>query len=90
MNLIQNFLSWIYEARTQDFVVHWLKPEQVPDGLGQTPLKPDEEYIRVDLRALRVVNVQEGLVKLYGMVNSHIAIPHLGQGEAEFQTVVAP
>jgi hypothetical protein len=90
VELIQNFLSLFYKARAQDFVVHWLEPGQVPDGLGQAPIGADAEYLRIDLRALRVVHVQKGLTKFYGMVNSHITLPHMGQGEAEFQTVVAP
>jgi hypothetical protein len=90
MSVINNLLSYFYSARTEDFIVQWLSPEQVPDGLARTPIPPDEQYLRVDLRALRVVYVRKGLTKLYGMVNSHINLPHLGTGEAEFQAVVSP
>jgi hypothetical protein len=90
MRLVQNLLSHFYEARTRDFVIHWLSPGQTPDGLKREVLTPDEQYLRIELRSLRVVNVQQGLTRLYGMVNSQISLPHLAQGDAQFQTIVAP
>lgn len=90
MNVIQNVLSWFYKARSEDFVVHWLNPDQVPDKLERRELTPDAAYLRVDLRSLRIVHVQKGLTRFYAMASSHITLPHLGQGEAVFQTIIAP
>jgi hypothetical protein len=88
MGLIENVLSWFYQARTQDFVVYPFAPDQIGEKHDAVSLK--NQYLRVELRSMWVTHVQKGLTKFYGMVNSHIAVPHLREGDAEFQTMVCP
>jgi hypothetical protein len=90
VGLIDNVLGKLYKKRANDFVAYWLEAGQVPDRLGREPIRAGTDYLRIDLRALEVVYVQKGLTKFYGIVNSVVALTHLGEGTAQFHAVIAP
>jgi hypothetical protein len=88
--------SAIFKSRAQDWIFQKLDPAQVVRGPA-TPVveqpasvEPDKHYLTVRLLSMRLVNVREGLTRLYGAVHSWASLPRLGSEPAQFNALVSP
>lgn len=61
-------------------------PDAPPHGF----VDPEAAYLSGFLRSMWITDVRKGLTRLYGTVHSHVSLPYLGGGTAEFQVVVTP
>jgi hypothetical protein len=82
--------NFVMRKQAEDWTYLEFKQDQVPDGVARTAIAPNEGYMSVILRSMRIVNVRKGISKFYGAVQSWIAVPQIGQGLAEFQVVSTP
>jgi len=81
----------LWKTRSKDWMFEPLLAAQVPDRLSHARLDPDQGYVSVFLRSMRITNVRKGLSKFFGTVHSSITVLHMGEeGKAEFQSVVTP
>ncbi|HEY6979074.1 MAG TPA: hypothetical protein VH396_22415 [Chitinophagaceae bacterium] len=79
--------SSIFKKRAEDWFYTRLPQNQTPNDIEIKEISANEEYIKIYLKSLRIVNIRQGLARFYGVVHSFITIPHRGGKEAEFNTV---
>jgi hypothetical protein len=79
----------IFTKRAEDWIFQSLDASQIPGNPGSTQILADQDYVKVFLRSMRIVNVRKGLKKFYGVVHSFISLPHL-EKTAEFQVLTTP
>jgi hypothetical protein len=79
---------WYHEA--EDWFYGPLRPDQAPDAVAHRPVAPNDSYISIWLRSMRIVNSRAGFDKLYGTVFSYSSLPHLSGDLAEFSYVDLP
>jgi hypothetical protein len=82
--------SSIFKKRAEDWFYSKLPENQTPNDTEIKTVSANEEYIKIYLKSLRIVNVRQGLSRFYGVVHSFITIPHRGGSEAEFNVVTTP
>ncbi|MCX6238202.1 MAG: hypothetical protein NTY07_11715 [Bacteroidia bacterium] len=83
------WLANIFKSKTKDWFYSQLAVENTPD-IEVKILNPNEEYLSVILKSMRIVNVRKGLAKFYATVHSHIEIAHLSGKSASFNYVTTP
>jgi hypothetical protein len=84
------WLADIFTRKTKDWFYSQLEAELTPNDLEVKILIPNEEYLNVILKSMRIVNVRKGLSKFYATVHSHIEISHLSGKSASFNYVTTP
>lgn len=84
------FWSDIVRRKTQDWTYGMLNARNVPFKSPVEAILPEEVYIDVTLRSMRVVHVRRGLTRFHGVVHSAVSLPHLSGKLAEFSTVISP
>lgn len=67
-----------------------LGAHQVPDSLDHEVVEPETAYLSGFLRSMWITDVRKGVGRFYGTVHSHVSLPHLSGGSAEFHVVVSP
>jgi hypothetical protein len=67
-----------------------LSGEQVPTKADHAAIAPNEAYLTLTLRSLRIVDVRKALKRFYGAVHSWSSVAHVGTGRAEFEVVTTP
>jgi len=80
----------IFKSRTKDWFYSELPVENTPGTVVSKILKPNEEYLNIILKSMRIVNVRKGLSKFYATVHSHIEVAHLTGKPASFNYVTTP
>lgn len=87
-------MGWIknyFNEPAEDWVFQPLEQHQVPEELKVNDIiTPNEAYVTVTLRSMRIVNVRKLTTKFYGVVHSYIELAHLSGQNASFQTVTSP
>jgi hypothetical protein len=85
------FWSAIFKKKAEDWVFARLDASQVPEEpKANTDLTPDDAYLTITLRSMRVVNVRKLATKFYAVVHSFTTLDHLSGKDGEFQTVTSP
>jgi len=84
------WLANIFKSKTKDWFYSQLPVENTPDNLEVRILNPNEEYLSIILKSMRIVNVRKGLSKFYATVYSHIEVAHLAGKPASFNYVTTP
>jgi hypothetical protein len=84
------WLANIFKSRTKDWFYSELPVANTPGTVESKILNPNEEYLSVILKSMRIVNVRKGLSKFYATVHSHIEIAHLSGKPASFNYVTTP
>jgi hypothetical protein len=79
----------IWKSRAEDWTFVELNADQLPDGVTPTDIS-SEAYIDIRLRSMRIVNVQKGFTKFYGVVHSFVSVPYMTGEEAKFNKVISP
>ena len=84
-----DLFTGIVESRTVDFVVTSAL------SVGGTmpsfaPLKPDENYLSIKVKSLRLVYRRRFTSRRYGVVHSFANLPGAGQGAKEFVSATTP
>lgn len=85
------FLKNIWTSPSTDWVFAKLPNSQ--SALGGTPsatISPNQGYISVILKSMRLVNLRVGASRFYGTVYSNISIPHLRAGAGQVTKVISP
>src|SRR5215467_11995230 len=82
--------SRIWKQRAETWTVESLAANQVPDNIAQESITAEQDYIRIFLRSMRIVNIRKGLSKFYGTVHSYTSVPHLSGSKAEFNVLTTP
>lgn len=77
-------------TRANSWTFGSLEQDQVPDALPRAPVEPDRFYLSGFLRSMWITDVRAGVSRLYGTVHSHVSLPHVAGGTADFQIVVTP
>lgn len=80
----------IFHTRAKDWIFNRLADDQIPDQAKSSEVNPEQAYVTVTLRSLRVVNVRSGLHKFFGAVHSVTSVPHLSGQKASFHVVTTP
>jgi len=85
------FFRDIFKTRSKDWYYGKLNDNQVPNEQPSAIIKPNEFYINIWLRSLRIVDVRKGLNSFYPVVHSFVSLPYLGKKEpVEFNMVTTP
>lgn len=84
------WLQDIFRSRTKDWFYSPLPVENTPGTVEVKTLTPNEEYLNIMLKSMRIVDVRKGLSKFYATVHSHIEISHLSGQAASFNYVTTP
>lgn len=85
------WLQDIWIERQKDWIITSLLPSNTPDKIPQVSLRPNKDYVSIDLASLRIVKVRTGWSKFYGVVHSRVALAYLdNKATAEFNTVTVP
>lgn len=85
------FFRDIFKTRTKDWFYGKLQDTQVPSQEPSKIIKPNEFYINIWLRSLRIVDVRKGLNSFYPVVHSFVSMPYLGESKpVEFNMVTTP
>lgn len=84
------WLSNIFKSKTNDWFYSQLPVENTPNNFETKTLNPNEEYLSIILKSMRIVNVRKGLAKFYATVHSHIEVAHLKGKPASFNYVTTP
>ena len=85
------FWSDLFKKKAEDWVFARLDGSQVPEEpRANTDLTPDDAYLTITLRSMRVVNVRKLATKFYGVVHSFTTLDHLSGKDGAFQTVTSP
>lgn len=81
---------WRQRAASWPFIA--LPDTHVPNGPVRRPLRPNQEYVSITLRSMRLAYVRKGLTRFYGVVHSAIEFSDVASedGRAELQTLVSP
>jgi hypothetical protein len=82
--------SSLWRSRAESWLFERLADDRVPTSVRQRRVIEDADYITIELRSLRIVDVRKGLSKFYGAAHSYASVPHLGGERAEFQVVSVP
>jgi hypothetical protein len=84
------WLANIFTNKTKDWFYSQLPIENTPGNPEVKILNPNEEYLSIILKSMRIVNVRKGLAKFYATVHSHIEVAHLAGKPASFNYVTTP
>lgn len=85
-----SIISEFFKQKKEDWLFMKLPPSQTPDDIEIKDLKPDEEYLNIILKSMRIVNVRIGFSKFYGAVHSFISVPHKSGLVADFNVITTP
>ncbi|MEY9575830.1 hypothetical protein ABIE88_003406 [Bradyrhizobium diazoefficiens] len=66
------------------------QPLVVPNEDASHPVLPNEHYVSVWLRSMRITHTRFGTDKYYGCVHSFISLLDMRQGTAEFHVISTP
>jgi hypothetical protein len=80
----------IFKSKAKDWFYSQLPVENTPNIFEIKTLNPNEEYLNIILKSMRIVNVRKGLSKFYATVHSHIELSHLAGKPASFNYVTTP
>lgn len=84
------FFSSIFKKRAEDWFFAFLEPAQTPGNKPIENVDPDQHYLSIHLKSMRIVNVRKGFSKFYGTVHCFTSLPHLGGKPAEFNVLTTP
>jgi len=86
MSILQKLLS----STAVDWTFDRINSKHVPGGASEEPIRPNEKYVSVFLRSMRIVHTRKLWKKFYPVVHSYISLPHRSGHIAEFQVVASP
>lgn len=84
------WFSKIFKTKTKDWFYSKIPIEQTPGNIEYKVINPDEEYLNIILKSMRIVNLRKGLSKFYATVHSHIEVAHRSGQLASFNVVTTP
>jgi hypothetical protein len=84
------WLANIFKSKTKDWFYSQMPVENTPNNLEVRILNPNEEYLSIILKSMRIVDVRKGLSKFYATVHSHIEVAHLSGKPASFNYITTP
>lgn len=71
------WLSDIFEKQSKDWFYSSMPKEQTPGDIESIELVPNDDYIEIYLKSMRIVNVRKGLSKFYATVHSHVELSNI-------------
>lgn len=88
----QKILGGARAARAEKGEDYTVKRLTAPQGISDPPrpLRKDEEYVSITVRASRIVNSRQWTSKFYGAVHARTYYLHEDKGLVEYQTVLSP
>lgn len=84
------FFSKIFKTRAEDWFFAYLEPNQTPSNSPREKVNPDQAYLSLHMKSMRIVNVRKGLNTFYGAIHSFVSLPHRGGQPAEFNVLTTP
>lgn len=85
-----NITDIFKNTRAEDWLYYKIPSAQSNTDTEIKEITATKEYVSINLKTMRVVNVRKGLSKFYGAVHSSISIPHRGSGTAQFRVLTTP
>ncbi|ARS39648.1 hypothetical protein CA265_08290 [Sphingobacteriaceae bacterium GW460-11-11-14-LB5] len=84
------WLSDIFEKQSKDWFYSSMPKEQTPGDIESIELVPNDDYIEIYLKSMRIVNVRKGLSKFYATVHSHVELSNISGKTASFNVLTTP
>jgi hypothetical protein len=82
--------SSIWRSRAESWLFERLDEDRVVQPIAHRDVVTDADYLTIELRALRIVDVRKGLSKFYAAAHSYASLAHLSGQPAEFHVVSVP
>jgi hypothetical protein len=80
----------LFYTYAQDWIYASLEPSQVTGQSIRKSVLKNENYVRIYLKSMRIVNVRRGLTKFYGTVHSFASFPHTSGNPSQFSKLIVP
>lgn len=77
-------------TKAEDWLYFKIPSAQTTSDTEIREIRAQKDYISVNLKGMRIVNVRKGLSKFYGTVHSNISVPNRDTGKAEFKVLTTP
>jgi len=76
------FWNDLWRTKSKNYIAEYIN--------AGPPVQVGQEYLTIDLEAMHIVNVRQGLTKFYGAVHSNIGVPYITGDVREFQLLATP